>query len=263
MTLQDAAAGTELAEPTALQAPLLHSDHYSAFYSAIPSLTDEDLECSEGPTATTARAQSSIVSNTYFYGQSPCSALSSEYSASLGSKTPMQVVAMSNQKLNSDVFSSRSVSIHRRILVKNLLTLIYELNPKLDWFHDGSAAESDGSSELSSKEDKQVGWMEQTLDAAGLGGGTDQGAECATDLAQGSSPRADEPITSDNHSGKDHDNDIDGVFSAGSAAAAVAAAKVPHRAASTSQGLSRLQGQKHWLYVVLTALLRALFFPPW
>ncbi|KAF9958221.1 hypothetical protein BGZ72_000684 [Mortierella alpina] len=241
MTLQDSAAGTKPAEPTAHQTPLLHSDHYSAFYSAIPSSTDdEDLE---DPTATTATAKTSIVSDTYFYGQSPCSALSNEYSASLGSKTPMQIVAMSNHKLNNDVFSSRSLSIHRRILVKNLLTLIYELNPKLDWFHDGCVLESDGPKELYPKEDQQTGWMEQTLDAAGLGDGTGQGAENTTeDWAQGSSPRAGEPTASgsdsDHDKDKDNDNDIDGVFSAGSAAAA----KVPHRA-STAQGLSRLQGR--------------------
>ncbi|KAF9987127.1 hypothetical protein BGZ75_001000 [Mortierella antarctica] len=218
MPLQDSAAGTEPAQPATPQAPLLHSDHYSAFYSAIPSLTDDDLDDVEGPTATTT-AQSSIVSNTYFYGQSPCSALSNEYSASLGSKTPMQVVAMSNQKLNNDVFSSRSLSIHRRILVKNLLTLIYELNPKLDWFHDGSVPENNDSEELSSEVGVQAGWMEQTLDVAGLGGGTDQGAECTTDWAQTSNPQAGEPIASDSDNDKDNDNDIDGVFSAGSTAA--------------------------------------------
>ncbi|KAG9323784.1 hypothetical protein KVV02_000837 [Mortierella alpina] len=218
MPLQDSAAETEPAQPAAPQAPLLHNDHYSAFYSAIPSLTDDDPYDVEGPTATTT-AQGSIVSNTYFYGQSPCSALSNEYSASLGSKTPMQVVAMSNQKLNNDVFSSRSLSIHRRILVKNLLTLIYELNPKLDWFHDGSVPENNGSEELSSEVGVQAGWMEQTLDVAGLGGDADQGAECTTDWAHTSNPQAGEPIASDNDNDKDNDKDIDGVFSAGSAAA--------------------------------------------
>ncbi|KAF9964400.1 hypothetical protein BGZ70_006509 [Mortierella alpina] len=227
MTLQVLPAETDPAEPAAPQAPLLHSDHYSAFYSAIPSLTDDDPDDAEGPTATATAAQCGIVSNTYFYGQSPCSALSNEYSASLGSRTPMQVVAMSNQKLNNDVFSSRSLSIHRRILVKNLLTLIYELNPKLDWFHDSSVAESKDSSALSSEESEQAGWLELTLDAAGLGDGTSQGAECTTgmtDRAQGSSTRAGEPTASGNGNDSDGDisNDIDGVFSAGSAAAAKA-----------------------------------------
>ncbi|KAF9570141.1 hypothetical protein EC968_002159 [Mortierella alpina] len=216
MTFQDSAAEPDPAEPAALQPSLLHSDHYSAFYSAIPSVADDDLEDFEEQTTTTAPARSNIVCNNYFYGQSPCSALSNEYSASLGSRTPMQVVAMSNQKLNNDVFSSRSVSIHRRILVKNLLTLIYESDPKLDWFHDGSGSEVDGSSELSSENGEQDGWMEQTLDAAGLGDRTDQGAECTTGWAQDSNPRTDESVASD----KDNDNDIDGVFSAGSAASA-------------------------------------------
>ncbi|KAG0287828.1 hypothetical protein BGZ96_008297 [Linnemannia gamsii] len=89
----------------------------------------------------------------------------------------MQVVAMSNHKLNNDIYSSRSLSIHRRILVKNLLTLLYEMNPMLDWFDDGSGYdvgmyEGDDAEVSSSEpllaEDEQNGWIEQTLSAAGL-----------------------------------------------------------------------------------------------
>ncbi|KAF9111724.1 hypothetical protein BGX27_004536 [Mortierella sp. AM989] len=58
------------------------------------------------------------------------------YNTSLGSRNPMQVVAMSNQKLNNDMFSSRSLSIHRRILVKNLLALLYTINPTLEWIDE-------------------------------------------------------------------------------------------------------------------------------
>ena len=47
--------------------------------------------------------------------------------------SPMHLVALSNVKLNNDLYSNRSLSIHKRILVKNLLTLIYQLNPPLDW----------------------------------------------------------------------------------------------------------------------------------
>ncbi|KAG0047215.1 hypothetical protein BGZ83_007686 [Gryganskiella cystojenkinii] len=47
--------------------------------------------------------------------------------------SPIQLVALSNLKLNNDMFSNRSLSIHKRILVKNLLTLLYQLNPPMDW----------------------------------------------------------------------------------------------------------------------------------
>ncbi|KAF9344584.1 hypothetical protein BGX34_005501 [Mortierella sp. NVP85] len=93
-------------------------------------------------------------------------------------------------KLNNDMFSSRSISIHRRILVKNMLTLLYQLNT-LTWPHmqlemdqiDSSdddftpiplaldeepseAFADDGHMLL--REDEQKGWMERTLSAAGL-----------------------------------------------------------------------------------------------
>ncbi|KAF9578868.1 hypothetical protein BGW38_005128, partial [Lunasporangiospora selenospora] len=90
----------------------------------------------------------------------------------------MQLVALSNLKLNNDMFSNRSLSIHRRILVKNFLTLLYRLNPPMDWEQMQSQMQQMGyvveSSNLSSNgellaEDEKQGWMEQTLNAAGLG----------------------------------------------------------------------------------------------
>ncbi|KAG0251281.1 hypothetical protein DFQ27_008891 [Actinomortierella ambigua] len=73
----------------------------------------------------------------------------------LGSRTPLQLVAISNVKLNNEIFSNRSLSIHKRILVKNFLTLLYQLNP-IEWIEESPV-------------DEQDGWMEQTLSAAGLG----------------------------------------------------------------------------------------------
>ncbi|KAI1301963.1 hypothetical protein EDD11_005763 [Mortierella claussenii] len=52
--------------------------------------------------------------------------------ASLGSFTPFQVLNLSNQKLNAHYLSTRSLSIFRQVLVKNLLALLYEVNPTLD-----------------------------------------------------------------------------------------------------------------------------------
>ncbi|KAG0207160.1 hypothetical protein BGX28_001550 [Mortierella sp. GBA30] len=148
-----------------------HSDqYYSTFYSSIPTFVDNPVEHATSTGAGSTKP--SIVSNTYFYGQSPSNALANDFSASLGTRTPIQIVAMSNLKLNSDIFSSRSVSIHRRILVKNLLTLIYEMNPKLDWFEDGGgsglSANGGCSTGLLLGDEEQSGWMEQTLNAAGL-----------------------------------------------------------------------------------------------
>ncbi|KAG0099277.1 hypothetical protein BGZ93_008316 [Podila epicladia] len=105
-----------------------------------------------------------------------------------GSRTPMQLVTLSNIKLNNDIYSSRSLSIHRRVLVKNFLTLLYDSNPMLDyWFdddayQDGVGVESgegapNGQCALGHEssvpepllgEDEQNGWIEQTLNAAGL-----------------------------------------------------------------------------------------------
>ncbi|KAG0207999.1 hypothetical protein BGX28_000943 [Mortierella sp. GBA30] len=89
--------------------------------------------------------------------------------------TPVQLVALSNLKLNSDMFSNRSLSIHRRILVKNFLTLLYKLNPPMDWgqmqmemqqMEYGDDFGQDQGMLLG--EDEQDGWMERTLHAAGL-----------------------------------------------------------------------------------------------
>ncbi|KAF9204482.1 hypothetical protein BGZ59_001025 [Podila verticillata] len=98
-----------------------------------------------------------------------------------------RLVTLSNIKLNNDIYSTRSLSILRRVLVKNLLTLLYDTNPLLDyWFDDayqnegvgvGSGASSgqcgarghEGSApEPLLGEDEQNGWIEQTLNAAGL-----------------------------------------------------------------------------------------------
>ncbi|KAF8938239.1 hypothetical protein BGZ58_001295 [Dissophora ornata] len=111
--------------------------------------------------------------------------------------TPMQLVSLSNLKLNSDMFSNRSLSIHRRILVKNFLTLLYQLNPPMDWvqmqmqmqqmdyggddfgpipgLETGTAHEEN----MLLREDEQNGWMERTLSAAGLSDKDDAEAEAA------------------------------------------------------------------------------------
>ncbi|KAG0033610.1 hypothetical protein BGZ81_007868 [Podila clonocystis] len=105
-----------------------------------------------------------------------------------GSRTPMQLVTLSNIKLNNDIYSARSLSIHRRVLVKNFLTLLYDSNLMLDyWLDDDSYQEGVGvGSEEGAPsgqcargregsvpepllgEDEQNGWIEQTLNAAGL-----------------------------------------------------------------------------------------------
>ncbi|KAF9173652.1 hypothetical protein BGX20_002557 [Mortierella sp. AD010] len=54
---------------------------------------------------------------------------------------------MSNLKLNNDIFSSRSLSIHRRILVKNLLSLLYTINPRLEWTNENDAVDYQNGSE--------------------------------------------------------------------------------------------------------------------
>ena len=100
----------------------------------------------------------------------------------------MQLVNISNIKLNNDIFSSKSLSIHRRILVKNLLTLLYETHPMLNWFDDGLNLQvtddggfgeegQDTSGEPLLGEDEQNGWMEQTLSAAGLAEDDDDAEE--------------------------------------------------------------------------------------
>ncbi|KAF9922417.1 hypothetical protein FBU30_007453 [Linnemannia zychae] len=170
-------------------------DSYTAFYSSIPTVADSpysaitplnhstsNLTTTSTATSPTGLNHSNNNSNHPYqyhpYSTSFTGSIEYQYHASLGSKTPMQIVAISNHKLNSDIYSSRSLSIHRRILVKNLLTLIYEMNPMLDWFEDGSGLkgmydDDDGveggvPSEPLLGEDEQNGWIEQTLNAAGL-----------------------------------------------------------------------------------------------
>ncbi|KAG0223983.1 hypothetical protein BGW42_005417 [Actinomortierella wolfii] len=101
----------------------------------------------------------------------------------LGSRTPLQLVAISNVKLNNEIFSNRSLSIHKRILVKNFLTLLYQLNP-IEWIEESPI-------------DEQDGWMEQTLNAAGLGdsSSSDQYTSSSTNAGpsnneQGHNPRS-------------------------------------------------------------------------
>ncbi|OAQ29865.1 hypothetical protein K457DRAFT_18716 [Linnemannia elongata AG-77] len=173
-----------------------YDDSYTAFYSSIPTVADS-LYTAIVPTTPISSSTAASTTSTTTPGLTPTAANSNnpylyypystsftasaeyQYHASLGSKTPMQVVAMSNHKLNSDIYSTRSLSIHRRILVKNLLTLLYEMNPMLDWFDDGSSGYDVGmyegdegdvsnSSEPLLAEEEQDGWIEQTLSAAGL-----------------------------------------------------------------------------------------------
>ncbi|KAG0032322.1 hypothetical protein BGZ82_006591 [Podila clonocystis] len=111
-----------------------------------------------------------------------------------GSRTPMQLVTLSNIKLNNDIYSARSLSIHRRVLVKNFLTLLYDSNPMLDYWLDDDAYQEGvgvGSEEGAPSgqcvrghegsvpepllgEDEQNGWIEQTLNAAGLNDDVDE-----------------------------------------------------------------------------------------
>ncbi|KAF9275650.1 hypothetical protein BGZ68_010632 [Mortierella alpina] len=73
----------------------------------------------------------------------------------LGSRTPMHLVHISNLKLNAEIFSSRSLPILRRILIRNFLTLLYQRHP-IEWI------------EQSPVDDKDQ-WLEQTLSAVGIG----------------------------------------------------------------------------------------------
>ncbi|KAF8943226.1 hypothetical protein BGZ47_005668 [Haplosporangium gracile] len=189
---------------------------YTAFYSSIPTVADSIYTAivpttnptSSSPTTTTTSTTTPALTPTatnsnnpyLYYPHSTSFTASAEYQyhTSLGSKTPMQVVAMSNRKLNSDIYSTRSLSIHRRILVKNLLTLLYEMNPMLDWF-DGSSGYDVGmyeddegdvsnSSEPLLAEEEQNGWIEQTLSAAGLSDDDDE--EIVKKMKQGRSDKA-------------------------------------------------------------------------
>ncbi|KAF9900508.1 hypothetical protein EC991_007228 [Linnemannia zychae] len=76
-------------------------------------------------------------------------------SAELGSRTPMHLVHISNRKLNREVFSNRDRSIHRRIVIKNFLTVLYQLHP-IEWIEPSPTMDDQGQ------------WLEQTLSAAGI-----------------------------------------------------------------------------------------------
>jgi len=67
----------------------------------------------------------------------------------------MQLVHVSNMKLNAQMFSSRCLSIHRRILIRNFLTMLYQQHP-IDWIEESPVDDRDQ-------------WLEQTLSAAGIG----------------------------------------------------------------------------------------------
>ncbi|KAG0284456.1 hypothetical protein BGZ96_011187 [Linnemannia gamsii] len=67
----------------------------------------------------------------------------------------MQLVHISNRKLNREVFSNLDRSIHRRIVIKNFLTVLYQLHP-IEWIEPSPAV------------DDQDQWLEQTLSAAGI-----------------------------------------------------------------------------------------------
>ncbi|KFH69595.1 hypothetical protein MVEG_04401 [Podila verticillata NRRL 6337] len=75
-------------------------------------------------------------------------------SKQLGSRTPMQLVGMSNLKLNREMYSPRSQSMHRRIIIKNFLTMLYQRHP-IEWIEDSPVDDKDH-------------WMEQTLSAVGI-----------------------------------------------------------------------------------------------
>lgn len=79
----------------------------------------------------------------------------------LSSRTAMHLAHLSNMKLDAEIFSSRSLSIQRRILIKNFLTVLYQVYPiewledeayldrEDEWIEQGSAgvADSDASSQ--------------------------------------------------------------------------------------------------------------------
>ncbi|GJJ68494.1 hypothetical protein EMPS_00840 [Entomortierella parvispora] len=95
----------------------------------------------------------------------------------LGSWTPLDLVHCSNRKLDEDFFSSRSLSIHKRIVIRNFLSFLFELQP-LNHHHNDSTAllqlnlhppsngfEYDDDDRHDHGHDQ---WMEQTLSAAGV-----------------------------------------------------------------------------------------------
>ncbi|KAF9321804.1 hypothetical protein BG006_002560 [Podila minutissima] len=85
--------------------------------------------------------------------------------------SPMQLVTLSNLKLNNEVFSNRSLSIQKRILVKNLLTMLYTLHPPhpQEWHYQIETEEQ--QEEEQGQPDKTNNGQWTTLDAAGLHAG--------------------------------------------------------------------------------------------
>jgi hypothetical protein len=180
--------------PSSSSFSLLNDDDYNSFYNAIPTTADAPYTPATSTLSPTFTLSSGIYStssttssSSYAAPWQPEAAFSST-SLLLGSstRTLTELVNISNLKLNNDIFSTRSLSIHRRILVKNLLTLLYETHPTLDWIDDESSlvgggpaideggflvagAEGPGQAgEPLLGEDEQNGWIEQTLSAAGL-----------------------------------------------------------------------------------------------
>ncbi|KAF9946687.1 hypothetical protein BGZ72_000126 [Mortierella alpina] len=148
--------------------------------------------------------------------------------------SPIQLVALSNLKLNSDMFSNRSLSIHRRILVKNLLTMLYQLDPPMDWaqmqlemqrmeYGGDSLGEDQGSMLLG--EEEQNGWMERTLHAAGLNENDDAEESSQNTLSETSKRESASAAPSSSSAGSQLLSPSSAPASA-SASAAAAAAKV-------------------------------------
>ncbi|KAG0337915.1 hypothetical protein BG000_004810 [Podila horticola] len=179
--------------------PKLHSKHKQTPEATLPMSLASPRPAPLPPTTSSTAASSSSSSITSMPQLLPPPPLSPPIPGSnlffFGSRTPMQLVTLSNIKLNNDIYSARSLSIHRRVLVKNFLTLLYDFNPMLDyWFDDDAYQEGVGvgSGEGAPSgqcarghegsvpepllgEDEQNGWIEQTLNAAGLNDDDDDG----------------------------------------------------------------------------------------
>ncbi|KAF9325508.1 hypothetical protein BG006_011021, partial [Podila minutissima] len=191
--LQDNFDDEELAH--APPPPILYSKYKQTPEAALPMSLASPRPAPLPPTppSTTASSSSSSSSSTTSMAQLlPPPPLSPPIPGSnlffFGSRTPMQLITLSNIKLNNDIYSAQSLSIHRRVLVKNFLTLLYDSNPMFEyWFDDDAYQEGVGvgSGEGAPNgqcaigheglvpepllgEDEQNGWIEQTLNAAGL-----------------------------------------------------------------------------------------------
>ncbi|KAF9393639.1 hypothetical protein CPC16_001508 [Podila verticillata] len=80
--------------------------------------------------------------------------------------SPMQLVTLSNLKLNNEIFSNRSLSIQKRILVKNLLTMLYTLHSSPPEWHYQIQEEQQQEEPGQGPDKTNKQWT--TLDAAGL-----------------------------------------------------------------------------------------------